>query len=324
MLPPPIFTEYREVCSLKPDLSAVIQQMTILFLIIGIGYAAAKAKLFPQNTNRALAQLVIYITNPCTVLYSVLGSERGLTNREVFLLTVIAVVFFAVVIGVGLILPRVLGCDARQRKLYAFMCTFSNMGFLGFPVVSALYGADAVFYASIFNLIFQLVVYTYGVWLMQDGQGAFRLHWRTFCTPIILASVVAYVCYLTDFSAPAFAVKTLNMLANVTSPLCMLVIGVALANVPVGKVFTNWRLYVINLFKLLVLPLLAYALLHRAVSNPLILGITVVIAAMPVATMSTILAAKYDADQELAACGVFLSTLMSLATIPLVMLVLFR
>ncbi len=306
------------------DLSAVIQQLGVLFLIIGIGYAAAKAKLFPKNTNRSLAQLVIYITNPCTVLFSVLGSERGLTNREVLLLTGIAVVFFAVVIGVGLVLPRTLKCDPKQRRLYAFMCTFSNMGFLGFPVVSALYGPEAVFYASIFNLIFQLVVYTYGVWLMDRSQAAFRLHWRTFCTPIILASAAAYVFYLTDFSAPAFAVKTLQMLAGVTSPVCMLVIGIALANVPVGRVFTNWRLYVISLIKLLGLPLLAYFALHRLVSNPLILGITVVIAAMPVATMSTLLAAKYDADEELAASGVFLSTLLSLVTIPVVMLVLFR
>ena len=306
------------------NFSAVIQQMGILFLIIAIGYAAAKAKLFPQNTNRSLAQLVIYITNPCTVLYSVLGSERGLRNSQVLLLTGIAVVFFAVVIAVGRILPRLLRCPAGQRNMYAFMITFSNMGFLGYPVVSALYGPEAVFYASIFNLMFQLVVYTYGVWLMQGASGRFRLHWKTFLTPIILASVFAYICYLTDLSAPSFVVKTLGMLANVTSPVCMLVIGIALANVPVGRVFTNWRLYVINLVKLLGLPLLAYFALYRFVTHPLILGITVVICAMPVATMSTLLASRYNGDEELAASGVFLSTLMSLVTIPVVMWVLFR
>ena len=298
--------------------------MGILFLIIGLGFAAAKAKLFPKNTNRALAQLVIYITNPCTVLFSVLGSERGLTNREVLILTVISAAFFAVVIGIGLVLPRLLRCPAEKRGLYAFMCTFSNMGFLGFPVVSALYGANAVFYASIFNLIFQLVVYTFGVWLMGGAKGGFRLEWKTFCSPIILASVAAYICYLTDFSAPQFIVKTLSMLSGVTSPVCMLVIGIALASVPAGKMFSNWRLYVINLVKLLGLPLLAFFALHRIVSNPLILGITVVIAAMPVATMTSMLAAKYENDEELAASGVFLSTLMSLGTIPLMMWVLFR
>lgn len=306
------------------NFSAVIQQLGILFLIIGIGYAAAKAKLFPQNTNRSLAQLVIYITNPCTVLYSVLGSKKGLSNHQVLILTVIAVIFFAVVIAVGQILPRLLKAPSEKRGMYAFMITFSNMGFLGFPVVSALYGPEAVFYASIFNLIFQLVVYTYGVWLIGGASGTFRLQWKTFCTPIILASIFAYICYLTDLQAPAFAVKTLQMLAGVTSPVCMLVIGIALANVPVGKVFSNWRLYLINLIKLLILPVVAYLALHRFISHPLVLGITVVIAAMPVATMSTLLASKYHADEELAASGVFLSTLMSLVTIPMVMWVLFH
>lgn len=306
------------------NFSAVIQQMGVLFLIIGLGYAAAKAKLFPANTNRSLAQLVIYITNPCTVLYSVLGSERGLSNNQVYLLTGIAVVFFAVVIAAGLILPRLLRCEREKRGMYAFMVTFSNMGFLGFPVVNALFGADAVFYASIFNLIFQLVVYTYGVWLVSGAEGGFRLHWKTFCSPIILASVAAYIFYLTDLKAPAFVVKTLSMLAGVTSPVCMLVIGIALAAVPLGRVFKNWRIYVISFVKLLGLPLLAYALLSPFVSHPLILGITVVIAAMPVATMSTLLASKYGADEELAASGVFLSTLMSVVTIPVLMWVLFR
>ncbi len=306
------------------NFSAVIQQMGVLFLIIGLGYAAAKAKLFPANTNRSLAQLVIYITNPCTVLYSVLGSERGLSNNQVYLLTGIAVVFFAVVIAAGLILPRFLRCEREKRGMYAFMVTFSNMGFLGFPVVNALFGADAVFYASIFNLIFQLVVYTYGVWLVSGAEGGFRLHWKTFCSPIILASVAAYIFYLTDLKAPAFVVKTLSMLAGVTSPVCMLVIGIALAAVPLGRVFKNWRIYVISFVKLLGLPLLAYALLSPFVSHPLILGITVVIAAMPVATMSTLLASKYGADEELAASGVFLSTLMSVVTIPVLMWVLFR
>lgn len=306
------------------NFSAVIQQMGVLFLIIGLGYAAAKAKLFPANTNRSLAQLVIYITNPCTVLYSVLGKDRGLSNNQVLLLTGIAVVFFVVVIAAGLILPRLLRCPREKRGMYAFMVTFSNMGFLGFPVVSALYGADAVFYASIFNLIFQLVVYTYGVWLVGGAEGGFRLQWKTFLSPIILASIFAYICYLTDLKAPSFVVKTLEMLASVTSPVCMLVIGIALAAVPLGRVFRNWRLYVISFVKLLGLPLFAYAVLNPFVTHPLILGITVVIAAMPVATMSTLLASKYGADEELAAGGVFLSTLMSLATIPVLMWVLFH
>ena len=305
------------------ELGPVIQQLGVLFLIIGIGYAAAKCKVFPQGTNRVLAQLVINVTNPMTVLYSVLGAERGLSNREVYLLTGIAVVYFVLVVAIGLVLPRALHCKPEQRRLYAFMATFSNMGFLGFPVISAIYGPNAVFYASIFNLIFQLVVYTYGVSLMDRSSKGLHLSWKTFCSPMILCSVIAYICYLTHASAPDVVVKTIGMLSNVTSPVCMLVIGIALANVPVGRVFTNWRLYVINAIRLLVLPVLVWLVLRQFDMNPLILGVTVVISAMPVATMTTLLAAKYGEDEQLAASGVFLSTLMSLITIPLLMWLLF-
>lgn len=305
------------------DLQSVILQLGILFLIIAMGYGAAKAGIFPPGTNRVLAQLVIYITNPCTVLYSVLGSQRGLTNREVYLLTAIAAGFYAMSVLLGQLLPRLLRCPAESRRQYTFMCTFTNVGFLGFPVVSALYGANAVFYASVFNLFFQLVVYTYGVTLM-DRSGAGRLSWRSFFTPIILASVVAYVCYVLDLSAPRLVVNTLKMLAGVTSPVCMLVIGIALANVPLGRVFSAWRLYVINFCKLLGVPLLVWAVLRGFVTNPLILGISVVMSGMPMATLTTLLAAKYGGDENLAASGVFLSTLMSLVTIPILMWVLFR
>ena len=305
------------------ELGPVIQQLGILFIIIGIGFAAAKCRVFPQGTNRVLAQLVINVTNPMTVLYSVLGAERGLSNREVYLLTAIAAAYFVLVVGIGLVLPRLLRCPPDKRRLYAFMATFSNMGFLGFPVISAIYGPNAVFYASIFNLIFQLVVYTYGVSLMNGKDSKVKLSWKTFCSPMILCSVIAYICYLTNASAPQMVVKTIGMLSNVTSPVCMLVIGIALANVPVGKVFSNWRLYVINAVRLLALPVLVWLALRPFDMNPLILGVTVVISAMPVATMTTLLAAKYGEDEELAASGVFLSTLMSLATIPLLMWLLF-
>lgn len=305
------------------ELGPVIQQLGILFLIIGIGYAAAKCRVFPQGTNRVLAQLVINVTNPATVLYSVLGAERGLSNREVYLLTAIAVGYFVVVVLLGLILPRLLRCREEERRLYAFMATFSNMGFLGFPVISAVYGPNAVFYASIFNLIFQLVVYTYGVSLMNGKNSKLQLSWKTFFSPMIICSVIAYVCYLTNAAAPEIVVKTIGMLSNVTSPVCMLVIGIALANVPVGKVFTNWRLYVINAIRLLALPVLVWLVLRPFHMNPLILGVTVVISAMPVATMTTLFAAKYGKNEELAASGVFLSTLMSLGTIPLLMWLLF-
>lgn len=297
--------------------------MAILFAIIAVGYLAAKCRVFPQGTNKVLAQLVIVVTNPCMVLYSVLGSERMLTNREVLLLTGIALGVFAVLIGLGRLLPWVLRCPAKDKNLYRFMTTFANMGFMGFPVVRALYGDSAVFYASIFNLIFQFVVYTYGAALLAPKDGKDRFSWRTLISPIILASVLAYIFYLTDFKAPQAVTDGLGMLGDVTSPVAMLVIGIALSEVPFREVFTNGRLYLLTLLRLLGLPLAAYLILRNFSTDMILLGIPVVMLGMPVATLTTLMSAKYGGNERLAAAGVFLSTLISFVTIPLLMWILF-
>ena len=305
------------------DLSSVISQMAILFLIVAVGYVAAKLGVFPANTNRVLSQLVVCVTNPCMVLHSVLGSQRQLTNREVLLLTAIAVASYAVLIALAQVLPRLLRCPKEDMGLYRFMTVFANLGFLGFPVVAALFGENAVFYAAIFNLVFQLLLNTYGVSLLTSGEGKPGFQPKMLLSPLIVASVLAYVCYLTDFRTPALVTDAMGMLGKVTSPVCMLVIGVTLAGVPLSSAFTNWRLYVLSFVRLLVLPVGAWLLLRPFVTNPLMLGITVVMMGMPIAAMSSIMTAKYGGNQQLAASGVFLSTLLSAFTIPFLMWVLF-
>lgn len=297
--------------------------MAILFLIVAIGYAAAKLGVFPPNTGRVLSQLVVCVTNPCMVLYSVLGSQRQLTNAQVLLLTAIALASYAVLIALAQVLPRLLRCPAQDVGLYRFMTVFANVSFLGFPVVAALFGENAVFYAAIFNLMFQLLLNTYGVSVLTSREGKPQFQPRQLLSPVILTSVLAYVCYLTDLRAPALVTDTLGMLGKVTSPVCMLFIGVTLAGVPLSSAFTNWRLYVLSLLRLLVLPVGAWLLLRPFVTNPLMLGITVVMMGMPVAAMSSVMTAKYGGNQQLAASGVFLSTLLSAFTIPFLMWMLF-
>lgn len=305
------------------DLSSVISQMGILLALIALGYVAAKCGVFPENANRVLAQLVIVVTNPCTVLYAAISGDRALSNSEVLLLTAIALGGFALLIGMGQLLPRLLHVPSADRGVYIFMTTFTNMGFMGFPVVRALYGDGAVFYAAIFNLIFQLVVYTYGASLLAPKDGKERVSWKVLFSPIILASLLAYVSYLTGWRAPKIVEQGLGMVGGVTSPVCMLVIGVALSKVKLGEVFRNWRLYILFVIRMVSLPATVFFLLRPLVQNTLMLGITVVMLGMPAATLTTILSAKYEKNPALAASGVFVSTLMSFITIPLLMWVLF-
>lgn len=304
------------------DLSSIFSQMLLLFSVIALGYVATKCHVLDANSNRHFSNLVICITNPCTVLYSVLAGEHVLTNGEVFQLTGFSFAVFAFMILVAPLIVKLLRIT-EDAGLYRFMTVFSNVGFIGFPVVKAVFGSNAVFYAAIFNLVFQLVLYTYGVRQISKNPADRKIGWRMFCKPIITASLLAYVFYLADYRAPQYVVNVLGLVDQLTSPLSMLVIGCALAQVPVKKVFSNWRTYPFIAIKQLVLPVICFFVLRLFIKNELILGMLTIMTLMPIANMAAMFCAKYNGNQALAASTTFVSTLFSMIGIPVLMFAFF-
>lgn len=310
--------------------SQIFSQMTILFAILAVGFVAAKVKLLNAESNRHLTNLVLYVTNPCTILYSVLSADSALTRSELLLLTGIAIVFYAVLIGIAQLVPKLLRVKGDEAGIYRFMTVFPNVGFMGFPVVKAVFGQGAVFYAAIFNLFFQFYIYTWGVRQLSDDPRDGRLNLRTLLQPVVVASLLAYFIYLFGLkdaivgSVPGRLLTDVTAMINgITSPLCMIITGVGLAAVPIRRVLTNGRLYALSVGKQVLLPIAAYFILSLVVKNELILGICVIMAAMPVATSASLFSTRYGGPTDVAASGIFLSTLLSVAAVPLIMTLLF-
>jgi len=306
---------------MEVDISSVFHQMLILFLILAIGYAAGKTGIMSLESNKALSKLVNCIACPCTVLYSALCTEHVLQNREVLILLAIAFGLFGFMILYSQAIPWLLKVPKAQSGQYKFMVTFSNMGYMGIPVISAIYGDAAVFQVSIFIMVNYIVLYTYGLYLIRSGEGEFRF--RDMLTPMMIASVAALVLYLCGARVPKLVEDTMDSVRKITTPCAMLVIGTALSAVPLRSVFGNWRLYVIAAFKLVLAPLAVFLILRNLIANEIILGIIITCIAMPVATNFTMLSAQYDRDQKLAATSVFITTLLSVITIPLLTQLLF-
>lgn len=303
------------------DVSSVFQQMVVLFLIMALGYIGGKTKVMTIQGNKSLSILINCITNPCNILYSALCGEHSLSNREVLSLVGIAVAMYAGLILIAQLVPPLLRVPKEQRGQYKFMMIFSNIGYMGIPVISAIYGPDAVFEISIIIMVFYVALYTYGVFLIRGDGGGFRL--KSLLTPMMVSAVAGLAFYLCGLRAPAILEQTLDTVRGVTTPAAMLIIGCALSAIPIRHVFTNWRLYVMALLKLLVVPVAAYFLLRPLISNQTILGVLVAVMAMPIASNFTILSAQYDKDQKLASAAVFITTLLSVGTIPLLMGLLF-
>ena len=304
------------------DFAALSQKMIILFFCILTGFVCAKAGVMDTDTNKKLSTLIVKLTNPMQILASVLAGERLLSNGEVFALTGVGFCCYAVLIALSFLVPKLLHVPQKQSGLYRFMFIFSNVAFIGYPIVESLLGKSAVFYVSLFVLFFHMFCWSYGVSLIE-GKGKFCFSRRIFREPCVLASLFAYAFYLTGWQAPAIFATAADYIGALTSPIAMLIIGCSLAQMRFSAIFGNWRIYVLSILKLVVVPVLAFFALRPILKNELMLCVTTVVLCMPVATNTTIISYQYGADEELASTGVFLSTLLCMVTIPLLMKLLF-
>lgn len=305
------------------DIQALINQILILFALILIGYGAQKAKLLPKETGKVISDLVINISNPCTLLYSVFTSDRLLSNGQVLLFLGITTLMYIGTMLVALPVPKILRVQSSQAGMYRYMTVFANVSFLGIPVLRALMGADAVFLCSILNIVFNLSVYTYGQIQVAGDPSQRQITVKMFFTPIMVSSYLSLILYLLNWKAPGGVLSVLSLLDRTTSPLAMLAIGCSMAAYALRDIFLNWRVYVFSVVKLILVPVLTWAVLMPWLHNDLMLGVLVTCAAMPVATNATLMATKYKGDVKLAASGVFITTLFSLITLPALLYILF-
>jgi predicted permease len=301
------------------NINVVINQMVQLFIVLGLGYFLNKIKLFDNNLNKKLNKLLLNVTTPALILSSVASIEHSGNDSEVFFVLLVAIIIFALLPIISYILVRIMRIPIHQRGLYMFMTVFSNIGFMGFPVMKAIFGNEAVFYTAIFNLIFNFLVFTLGIVLINYGTtNQIKLKARNLLSPGIISSFIAILVYFSQIKMPTVLGSTFEMVGSITTPLAMMLIGSTLANIDIKEVFTEFRIYPYTIIKQLLIPFIAYPILNYFISSPLVLGVALINLAMPVGNSAVLFANEYDGDVALAAKSVFITTLISVFTIPLI------
>lgn len=298
--------------------SIIVSQMVQMFLMMFLGYFLRKIGLMDQGFTAKLTTFLLNVAMPCLILHSVIGQAGGRNLEE-------AGVVFAVATGMYLLLPllsllvvKLLRLPKQQQGVYAFMMTFSNVGFMGFPLVNAVYGGEAVFYTAIINILFTISSYTIGLLLLHCGQETkARIDPKLLLTPGVVLSALAIVLYLADLSFPAEVVQVTETVGNMTTPSAMLCMGSTLASMELREVMSDWRVYLFSAIKQIVLPLLLLPLLWTVLSSDYLRGIVYLLLLTPVANSAVLFATEYGFDEKLAAKGVFISTVLSVGTIPL-------
>lgn len=301
------------------DIKILISQMTILFLIMALGYVILKLKVVDESFTKTFSKLILRVTMPAMVLSSVLDLSQRQAITDVLLALGIAVALFFIILPLsGLLLAKIFRVEKGSTGLYVFMSTFSNVGFMGFPVIEALSGSVGLFYAAIYNLVFNLSVFTLGVWLMnKDKEQNEKFDFKLLLTPGVIVAVLALVVYFMNIKPPTLICDAIRSVGSLTSPSAMLIIGCTLANMDIKSIFADWRIYPWTIVKQLIIPLLLWIPFSKLITNEILLTVTFILFAMPVANNAVLFANTYDGDSNLAARSVFITTLFSLITVPL-------
>ena len=296
--------------------SALLSKMLVLLIFICIGVLCSKLHIIDEHSSGALNKLVLYICGPMMILHAALNVQTDLSMRDVLMLLFYGVLFQLFLLLVGLLLSRLICGKKPINGVFALETAFGNIVFMGIPVVSALYGEGAVFLLTVCAIPFNFFVFTVGILLILRGEKA-RIPWkRVLYNPSLIAVFIALALFFLRPKLPGAVTETMNYLGQMVVPLSMILIGAALGRMSLKTIFGSGLSYVACAIKLLLMPALLFFAFRVLIKDPLILGIFTVMAAMPCPSISPILCAEYGGDSGFASRCVFLSTLLSLATVP--------
>jgi len=300
--------------SLSPSMS----QTAILFILMGIGFAAGKMKFLDEGGNRALSKLLVNFILPALIVDSM---QRPFTPemRDLAYSTLgVSFLAYALSFPLAALLVKAIRAEGGERGAHAFGAIFSNCAFMGFPVIEAILGKDAIFAASVANIPFQLLAFSIGPYMLAKTAGhGVELRLRSFVTPAAVSAFVGFGLFAGGVRLPDTIAEALKLMGNTTTPISMILIGSIISRMDARSAIARPRVYATALYRLAVFPLGLYALLSLIGARGLTLSVPVVLAAMPVAANSAILAEAYGGDAETASSLVLVSTLLSIATIPI-------
>ena len=300
-------------------LCSMFEVMMTLFAIVIVGYVAGKLGYLGGDFDRQLSRLVINMTCPALILSSAMTGE--LPDREYILpLLLISVITYAVL---TFVLPRYLTKKKDDEGAIGFALMFGNVGFMGYPVVASIFGHEAVFYAAVLNVVNTFAVFTIGTILITGKSEVEESRFQKkvlYSTPMLAAYLTMLIVALRIDNIPECISQPLTMIGNITVPAALLIIGSSMSNLSIKSLLGNSTVYATTIFRLAILPIAIYYLCTLLGFSSFVVNINTVVIAMPVATYGTILCLKYGKDTTMITEVTFITTLISMISIPVLVL----
>ena len=286
-----------------------------LLLFIGIGYILSHTGRFPKDTSKVLSTLCTMLLLPA---YNIKNISANFTIDKVgekLMILGFGVVSVFAVMGLAWLLAKWLGRTDLERRTLTYAYTIPNYAYFGYPLIEAVFGSAFLADVMVFTIPFSIVTNTYGYWILTKGAKVTAK--KILTTPVVWAPFIGITLGLTQLPLPSMVTNLLSSCGTCMSPISMLLVGFALGNTKLWKLFTGGRAYFLSAIRMLGIPLVVFAVLYLTGLRGDFLLIPLLVMSMPIGVNTVVFPESIGEDATDNARMLFISYIMALAFLPL-------
>lgn len=304
------------------EMGLIVSKMFMLLILLIIGYVCAKLNVTTKEFNKVASKVAINVFFFAMIISSVANKEIPMSGGELTFGIGMMFVYMLISLAIAVMAPKVLRISDGDIGMYELLVGFMNTAFIGYPVIQAVYGEEAVFFASTSGIPFNLAIYTIGIIMLTKNRGdGTKINFKNVLTPPLIATFISIFIFAFNVHVPAFIDETCDLMAGAAIPLSMFVVGSSLGDVPLKEAFSDKRMYLLSFVRLIVCPIITWLLLRPFIESRVMLGTIIILAATPMPVIATILGIQYGRDGVESSKGIFLSTVLSMLTMPAIILI---
>ncbi len=293
-----------------------LQQVVILFIIAIIGLICDKAKIYTEKASRLTTDLLFYIVTPAIIIRSFMGMEfsretvGGLVKALLggFFLHAVGIIFATVFFNKG---------DKSTARIFKYASCYGNVGYMALPLAQAVLGDEGVFYCSVIIIPFYILGFTHGIGVMKKKEEKEKFNIKKLLiNPGIIGVVIGLPLFLLKVQLPEMIYSPVSYIADLNTPLAMVMFGTYLASADWKTIFSDKRVFGTIFIKLIAIPLITIGALKLFGFGGVLLTACALSASAPTASNTVMFAAKYDCDTALASKVTSLVSVVSILTMP--------
>lgn len=289
-----------------------------IVVLIALGFLLRKINIVDEKIQKGLSNILLYAALPMSIVASSTYERTEALTTALVVTAVAAFIYYIIALTVMTRISRLLNIEEKKRRVFVTMSIFANTAFLGFPLMSALYGHKGLLLAVAYNLVFNIFVYSAGIRILSGEKGNIK---KIIINPVSIASIIAITLFVLPITIPSLIITPIERIGSMTVPLSMIIVGSALAPIPLRNIFSDKYAYWVSTIRLLIFPILMFAAMWFLPFENETKSIIVMMTAMPCASLNVIFAEKYDCAPDFASRTVVQSMVLMSITLPLMLLI---